>query len=176
MAGFILWVGDPGSGKTSALYAQARAYIRAGWRVIVVSVVDDRALPLGCEQALDLPDAIRDAAGWRDVVIAYDEVALETAGSAKTASPELEAIGRFRRHMGVTFLATTQRPHDLPATVRDLNVQWRLMRFGDTSSYAYQWLAREFPDSAGRLPHLHPYYWENGSPDPVPGTHYIIGR
>ena len=171
-AGLVIICGEPGAGKTSMLFAALRAHAARGWRTIAISNIDERALPLGVDEAMTVERAL-ELAGDEPVCIGIDEVNTEVDDVSRRPSPPLLAIARFRRHMRVMFLAATQRPRDMPPRVRDLDTQWRFMRWTDTSAHDFQWLERHFPEQARQLPRLEPYWWEPGAPDPVEGVHYL---
>lgn len=180
MKGLELIVGDPGSGKTGYLFYRAWQHVREGYRVIMVSTVEDpeeskRKPPLGVEEADDLATAMELAGEDRHVVICYDEIGLEIDDNGKP-SPQLRMLGRYRRHVKTRLIMTTQRPHDLPAKVRDLDVSIVLMRMSDTSSYASKWVEREFGLGV-QASELEPFWWADGQdPPPQAGVHYIRAR
>lgn len=175
-----LCVGDPSSGKTGYLFYRLQQYLDEGWRVITISTVEDPEEsgrePPG-EPANSLPEALEMAKNDRHVVIGYDEVALEVDDSDKPSKP-LRQLGRYRRHARVRLYMTTQRPHDLPAKVRDIDVGIVLMRMSDKTSYAAQWVARSFGDEIrDQALTLESYYWKDrSSPPPQHGIHYLRVR
>lgn len=177
MIGVVGIVGEPGAGKSSFLYYLMYSYENAGYRCIAVSQVDTvhSGLPLGVEDAMDMEHALEIAGDDPHVVIFYDELNLEVEGGKP--SPELRAVAKFRRHMHVGLVFTTQRIHDLPPAARDLDVKWRLMRFSDESSWEYGWMRRKFPRALDQLADLTPYWWDGpADPPPAMGVHYVIGR
>jgi len=177
-----LAVGDPGSGKTGYLFYRLQQFLDQHYRAIVVSTVEDpeesgREPPMGSEPADSLADALELAGEDRHVVIGYDEIGLEVDDNDKP-SAQLKMTGRYRRHARVKMIMTTQRPHDLPAKVRDIDVGVVLMKMSDTSSYASQWVKRNYGEEVQQqAANLEPYWWKDStSPPPQHGTHYLRVR
>jgi hypothetical protein len=177
-----LAVGDPGSGKTGYLFYRLQQFLDQRYRCIAVSTMEDpeesgREPPMGCESADSLPDALEMAGEDRHVVIGYDEVGLEVDDNDKPSQP-LKMLGRYRRHARIKLIMTTQRPHDLPAKVRDIDVGIVLMKMSDTSSYASQWVKRNYGEEVQQqAADLEPYWWKDrSSPAPRHGVNYIRVR
>jgi len=170
-------IGEPGAGKSSMLFYLCNQWAHAGYFTVVIAPADTvhSGIPDGCLEALDLEDALAMAGDTSPLLIGYDEIALEIENGKP--SIELRAVGRYRRHLRANLFFTTQRLHDLPPAIRDLDIQWRFLRMSDRTSWEYKWIERSFPHVASELPGLESYWWDGPSdPGPILGTHYVIGR